>query len=139
MIAILKSRGWRPPAAAAADERRDRRAGAAELIHLEVVTAFTRTPGPRYRRQGEGSGEAFRDDHLLPKVRNAVDTGRVVAVDIGNVEYGCPIGWLEEVFGGARRVLGQIKATKHIQIRGGPRATPEIADAYQALTNPGTD
>ncbi len=55
-------------------------------------------------------------------------------VDLGNIKGPCPIGWLREVFGGTRSALGTMQAKKRIQIRGGPQATQDIADAYSFLT-----
>lgn len=48
----------------------------------------------------ESSGEAFRDDVLIP----ALKKGEVM-VNI-NPKYGVPVSWNEEVFGGLVRKLG---------------------------------
>ena len=105
-----------------------------DAIHIDIGTVFSRTPGPRYRSRGENSGEAFREDVLMPAARKAIKSDCVVVVDLGNIKGPCPIGWLSEVFGGTRSALGTMQAKKRIQIRGGPQATQDIADAYSFLT-----
>lgn len=61
------------------------------------VRDWTETPGGRYRQQGPFSGEAFREEVLLPALKNGP-----VEVDIEGVA-GFGTGWLEEVFGGSIR------------------------------------
>ena len=95
---------------------------------------FSRTPGPRYRSRGENSGEAFREDVLMPAARKAIKSDCVVVVDLGNIKGPCPIGWLSEIFGGTRSALDTMQAKKRIQIRVSPQATEDIADAYSFLT-----
>ena len=70
-----------------------------------IVREFTVFPGPRYRRQGHGSGEEFRETYLVPAFRSAVANQRVV-VDLDGVKYGYPTSFLEEAFGGLARKLG---------------------------------
>ena len=81
--------------------------GAALTVSVRVKD-FTRLPGPRYRRQGPDSGEAFREDVLSPAIRRAQahPGAAVVEVDLDGTRYGFPAGWLEEVFGGAVRAHG---------------------------------
>ena len=129
---VLEQRSWSTPTRRIAANPSQRPATGG-LLRLDVAAVFSDTPGPRYRSQGQFSGEEFRDEHLLPAVAKAIATNLVVAVEIGNVQYGCPIGWLSEVFGGARRALGKIEATKRIRIVGGHEATSEVADAYDCL------
>lgn len=60
---------------------------------------FSDTPSGRYRDDGPFSGEVFRDDHLVP----ALKENEKVYVDISGVEgYGS--SFLEEVFGGLVRL-----------------------------------
>lgn len=61
------------------------------------VRDWTETPGGRYRRHGPFSGEAFREEVLLPALKRGP-----AEVDLGWVA-GYGTGWLEEVFGGAIR------------------------------------
>lgn len=68
---------------------------------LRIADDFSRTPAGRYRTDGPRSGECFRDDYLLPLLRD----GKKVVVELDGVEgYGS--SFLEEVFGGLVRVHG---------------------------------
>ena len=130
----LKRRFWKTPNTTRKN-RLERLQLADDTIRLDVGNGFSRTPGPRYRRQGDASGEAFRDDHLLPAVHQAQKTDKIVIVNIGTVEFGCPIGWLSEVFGGARIALGQDEAIRRIRIVStDPTPSADVADAYHCLT-----
>jgi len=65
---------------------------------IDVRCDFSYFPGGRYRKGGENSGEEFRDDFLIPALREH----DVVAVHLdGTNGYGSP--FLEEAFGGAVR------------------------------------
>ena len=73
---------------------------------INVAREFTRHPGPRYRHQGNGSGQAFRDDQLIPAMKKNSEQGGRTRIDLDGAAYGYPIGWLEEVFGGSRARAG---------------------------------
>ena len=85
---------------------------------INVAREFTRHPGPRYRHQGNGSGQAFRDDQLIPAMKKNSEQGGRTRIDLDGTAYGYPIGWLEEVFGGAVRALGP-EAARQIEVVGG--------------------
>lgn len=66
---------------------------------LIKVQSFSRFPGPRFKRLGEHSGEAFREDVLLPAIKKH---GGDIVVDLdGTMGYGS--SFLEECFGGLIR------------------------------------
>lgn len=75
------------------------------MSEIHIAREFTESPGPRYRDQGDGSGEEFREEHLLPAFRNTPATDKV-AVHLDGVKYGYPTSFLEEAFGGLARTLG---------------------------------
>lgn len=63
------------------------------------VQDFSKFPGPRYRRLGPASGEQFREEVLLPALK---EFGREFVIDLdGVMSYGS--SFLEEAFGGAVR------------------------------------
>lgn len=68
---------------------------------VNVAKDFTRFPSGRYKRNGETSGEAFRERFLEPTI--ARGESLVVELD-GTVGYGS--SFLEEAFGGLVRKLG---------------------------------
>ena len=72
---------------------------------VRAVAVCGRHPGPRYRSQGHHSGEELRQ-HLLPKLVMAHNARGRLVVDMGGAEFGWPIGFVEEVFGGLVRECG---------------------------------
>lgn len=67
-------------------------------MRIEIAQQFSRTPAGRYRKDGPFSGEQFRDDVLVPALRQ----GAVEVVLAGAAGY--PSSFLEEAFGGLVRV-----------------------------------
>lgn len=65
---------------------------------ISVAANFTPYPTGRYRKFGDGSGEEFRDDHLIP----ALNSFGLVIVDLDGAR-GYPASFLEEAFGGLIR------------------------------------
>lgn len=65
---------------------------------IKIGVDFTQTPIGRYRDDGPYSGQVFREDVLMPSLR---ENDKVI-VDLAGVEgYGS--SFLEEVFGGVIR------------------------------------
>ena len=70
------------------------------MITISVAKDFTRFPSGRFRRNGETSGEAFREIYLEPPLK----VGEKVSVELdGTIGYGS--SFLEEAFGGLIRSL----------------------------------
>lgn len=70
------------------------------MITVSVAKDFTRYPAGRYKRNGETSGEAFRERFLEGPLRKGED----IFIDFdGTVGYGS--SFLEEAFGGVVRAL----------------------------------
>ncbi len=67
-------------------------------IKIDIATAFSRFPGGRVKTDGPFSGEAFREDVLLPALNNY---DRVLVKIDGVMGYGS--SFLEECFGGLVR------------------------------------
>lgn len=72
-----------------------------ELI-IKIAQDFSDTPGGRYINEGEHSGEAFRDEVLMPKYMEAVKSGKRLIVNLDGC-YGLATSFLEEAFGGLVR------------------------------------
>ncbi len=84
------------------------------MSEIDIAREFTKFPGPRYRDQGHGSGEEFRERHLLPAFRMGHER---VVVHLDGVEYGYPTSFLEEAFGGLVRKLGVDVVKKTLDLR----------------------
>lgn len=61
---------------------------------ISLIDDFTAAPGARYKWQGEYSGEEFRDDILLPPLKE----GETVEVNLDGA-YGLPSSFIDEAFG----------------------------------------
>jgi hypothetical protein len=67
------------------------------------VVDFARSPGGRFASDGPSSGEAFRDEVLVPALTTAIAAGDVLTVELdGTSGYGS--SFLEETFGGLIRL-----------------------------------
>lgn len=75
------------------------------MTSIRICDDYTDTPGARYRRDGEYSGEDFRESLLLPGIRAAQQTGEKLSIDFAG-GYGYPTSFLEEAFGGLVREHG---------------------------------
>jgi len=70
---------------------------------LKVSADFSDIPGPRYIREGSYSGEDFRERLLLPRLKECIEKGGILQIDLdGTQGYGT--SFLEEAFGGLIRV-----------------------------------
>jgi hypothetical protein len=73
-----------------------------ESISLKIARDYSPNPGPRYIKEGENSGELFRQTKLLPAFKQAVSDNKKLIVDLdGTAGYGT--SFLEESFGGLIR------------------------------------
>ncbi len=80
---------------------------------IDVGNDFSRYPGGRVRTDGQYSGEAFRDDFLIPALRNYESIEIIIDNVIG---YGS--SFLEECFGGlVRSGFTPNELKKKIQIK----------------------
>ena len=73
------------------------------MVSISIARQFTTTPGARYRKDGEYSGEEFRERFLVPQF--STESKDKVEVDLDNVE-GYSTAFLEEAFGGLARIFG---------------------------------
>lgn len=69
-----------------------------------IAKEYTRSPGGRYIREGEYSGEHFRQELLKPWYLESKDLGEELTVDLDG-GFGYSRSFLEEAFGGLVRDL----------------------------------
>jgi STAS-like domain of unknown function (DUF4325) len=70
---------------------------------LSIANDFSKFPAGRYKEDGPFNGTRFRDEILVPKLTDALQSGsRLVVILDGVVGYSS--SFLEEVFGGLARV-----------------------------------
>ena len=73
-----------------------------KTTHLQIAAEYTDTPGPRFVREGEHSGEEFREKILEPRFLQAMESKSKLLVDLDG-GYGYATSFLEEAFGGLAR------------------------------------
>ena len=81
------------------------------------IVDYVPFPGGRYETDGPYSGEFFRENHLLPALRNAISHGTILEVELDGVpNYG--VSFLEECFGGLIQVnqLTSDQLKRHLHI-----------------------
>jgi hypothetical protein len=67
--------------------------------YLSIAKDFSRFPSGRFRSDGPHSGEAFREDFLVPRLKDSAG----LLVNLDGVA-GLPSSFLEEAFGGLVRL-----------------------------------
>lgn len=72
------------------------------MNHRIYIKDWTTLPGARFRKEGPGSAEEFRDEHLLPLLEYCVNRDELLYVHLDGCA-GFATSFLEEVFGGTRR------------------------------------
>ena len=73
------------------------------MISIVIKKDFTDAPGPRYIKQGEYSGEYFREKFLVPKMKEALEKKEKLFIDLDGT-FGYPTSFLEEAFGGLAEI-----------------------------------
>jgi hypothetical protein len=87
------------------------------MIVYKIATQFSPKPGPRYRRDDpETSGEAFREDVLLPLFDEAVRRNEKILIDLDG-GYGYGSSFLDEAFGGLARARGTRAVLERIDFK----------------------
>lgn len=66
------------------------------LVNLSLADDFSRTPGPRLRRQGAHSAEEFFEEHLLPGYEEALERDAQLLLDLDGTA-GVAASFLDEV------------------------------------------
>jgi hypothetical protein len=76
-----------------------------KAINHSVAQEFSPTPGPRFRKEGDFSGEDFREKLLGEWFNEAKSAGAKLFIDFDG-GYGYAPSFLEEAFGGLARIHG---------------------------------
>lgn len=84
--------------------------------HIIIAKDFTTTPGARYRRDGEFSGEQFLDEILLKKFEKAVAEKYILQIDLDKV-WGYPSSFVSGSFGKLSISKGANLVLKHIHFK----------------------
>ncbi len=71
-------------------------------MKIKIATDFSRIPGARYPEEGDFSGQEFRQNVLLPKLKKAMQEKVKLTIDLDETA-GLGTSFLEEAFGGLIR------------------------------------
>ena len=85
------------------------------MIIINVAKEFTDAPGGRYKKDGNFSGEEFRETLLYPRYIEAIEKGEKLCVNLDGC-YGYPSSFLDEAFGGLARKLNDKNILDNIEI-----------------------
>jgi hypothetical protein len=81
-----------------------------------IAKDFTETPGARYRKDGDFSGEQFLEEILLPRFEKAVNEGYILAIDLDKV-WGYPSSFVSGSFGKLSLEKGASLVLKHTEFK----------------------
>ena len=73
---------------------------------IRIATEFSKLPGPRYKAEGQHSGQDFRERLLRPRFLEAEASQTKLLIDLDGATFGYPTSFLEEAFGGLAREFG---------------------------------
>ncbi len=73
------------------------------MITISIAKDFSRIPGARFPQEGDYSGQEFRNNFLLPKLKEAICTRKKLKVILDGTA-GLGTSFLEESFGGLIRI-----------------------------------
>lgn len=80
---------------------------------LVIASDFSLITGGRLIKEGDFSGELFRDKVLEPKYRECMEHGEKLEIIFDGC-YGIGSGFLDEAFGGMVRKYGYLDLLDHI-------------------------
>lgn len=100
---------------------------------IQICKDFSDAPGGRYEKEGEHSGEEFREKVLYPQIKDLVDhkdRNDKVTINFDGC-YGFGTSFLEEAFGGLVRKYHIIGLMKYIEIESKEDETiPRLVEKY---------
>jgi hypothetical protein len=82
---------------------------------LNIKTEFGDTPGARYRKDGDHSGQAFLEDYLKPKFLKAKEGNYILEVLLDGL-WGSPSSFISGSFGLLSIEFGKDEVLKYIHL-----------------------
>ena len=87
-----------------------------DRVMLSIANDYTKTPGARHRKNGDFSGEEFRETKLIPAFEKALEEGKKLFVDLDGC-YGFLISFIDEAFGGLAEKFGKDVVSKTLELK----------------------
>lgn len=82
---------------------------------LNIKAEFGDTPGARYRKDGDHSGQEFLEDHLRPKFIKAKTNGYILSVILDGL-WGSPSSFISGSFGLLSIEFGKDEVLKYLRL-----------------------
>ena len=82
-------------------------------IYISIAKDFTKTPGGRFKNEGDFSGEEFLEKLLLPAFEKAFWDNQYIVIDLDGV-MGYPSSFVDGSFGELQRIYPNIDIFKRI-------------------------
>ena len=82
-------------------------------VTINILKDFSKTPGARYKSDGQFSGEEFRGKFLEPHF-DTPDANCKICIILDGAE-GYPTSFLEEAFGGLARKYGKQRCLERLE------------------------
>ena len=104
---------------------------------IRIASDYTKTPGGRHKKEGNYSGEDFRESLLFPLFKESLEKDQTLIIDLdGGFGYGS--SFLEEAFGGLARMTHD-RRILNIQIisEEEPRLVQDIKQYMEDALNEG--
>jgi hypothetical protein len=83
---------------------------------LNIKSEFGDTPGSRYRKDGDHSGEAFLKDYLEPRFLRALKEGYIIEIQLDGL-WGSPSSFISGSFGILSTEYTPENVLKHIRFK----------------------
>jgi len=87
-----------------------------DKLVLSIATEYTKMPGARYIKNGDFSGQDFRETKLIPAFEKAQAEGKLLLVDLDGC-YGFLSSFIDEAFGGLAERYGKKAINKTLEIK----------------------
>ncbi|WP_163321755.1 STAS-like domain-containing protein [Draconibacterium mangrovi] len=82
---------------------------------FSITKEYTEYPGPRYRKQGENSGQAFYEDVLKDLMKDVIDKDGILTLDLDGTA-GYASSFLDEAIGNLVYEFTESKIKNHLKI-----------------------
>lgn len=86
------------------------------LLKISVSREFSETPGPRFKAEGDFSGQEFLEKLLLPAYKQAVVEDGTLLIDLDGTE-GYATSFLEAAFGELARQYPPDQVLSHLEFK----------------------
>lgn len=99
-----------------------------KLKKYDFAKEFSETPGPRYKKLGDHSGEEFREDVL----KKLLDQYELIEIDGTDIKTSFTPSFLSEAFAPIAKEMGENKFFKRVKLYS--RDNPNLEEKFKNFT-----